>query len=82
MFCRGGTLWPPPQFVLLLLRSLAMREHVTRLDSGARIDRYVSFVNVLNDAVLIDHEGSAVSKTLLFVEDTIVLHNSAFEITE
>jgi len=59
-----------------------MREHVARLDSGARIDGDVSFVNVPNDAFFIDHEGGAISKALLFVEDTIVFNNSAFEITE
>lgn len=59
-----------------------MREHVTRLDGGARIDRDVSFVDVLNEAFLVDHEGGAIPEALLFVEDTIVLNNSAFEVTE
>ncbi len=59
-----------------------MREHVTRFDSGGRIDRHVSFVDVLNNALLIDHESRAISESLLFVEDTIVLNNSAFEVTE
>src|SRR5262245_25553431 len=59
-----------------------MREHVTRFDSGARIDGDVSFVNVPDDTFFIDHEGGTISKALLFVEATIILHHSAFEITE
>lgn len=59
-----------------------MREHVTRLDSGARVDGDVPFVNVSNDAFFIDHEGGAISKALLFVEDAIVFDDSAFEVTE
>jgi len=66
----------------MLGRCLSMREHVTCFDSGARIDGDVSFVDVLNDAVFVDHEGGAVSKTLLFVEDTIVFDDGAFEVTE
>jgi hypothetical protein len=59
-----------------------MREHVTRLYSSARIDRDVSFVNVSNDTFLIDHEGGSIAKALLFVKDTVVFNNSAFEVTE
>jgi hypothetical protein len=57
-------------------------QHVTRLDDRSRIDRDVSFVNVPDDAFFIDQEGGAISKALLFVEDTIVFHDSAFEIAE
>lgn len=35
-----------------------------------------------NDAFFIDQERGAISKTLLLVEDTIILDYSAFEITE
>ena len=59
-----------------------MCEHVTRFDSGCRIDRDISFVDVLNDAVFIDHEGGTIAKALLLVEDTIVLDYGAFEIAE
>ena len=59
-----------------------MSEHVTRLLHAARIDSYITFVDVANDAFLIDHKGCAISKTLLLVEDSIVLHYRALEITE
>ena len=59
-----------------------MLEHVTRVDNRGRIDRDVSFVDVLDDSLLIDHESSAISEALFFVEDAIVFHYSAFEITE
>src|SRR6476620_2801821 len=59
-----------------------MLEHVTRVDNSRRIDRDVSFVDVLNDSFFIDHEGGAISKALFFVEDAIVSNDSAFEIAE
>ena len=59
-----------------------MLEHVARVDNGGRIDRDVSFIDVLNDSVFIDHESSAISEALFFVKDAIVFDHSAFEITE
>ena len=59
-----------------------MLKHVTRVDNRRRIDRDVSFVDVLNDAFFIDYEGGTVSETLLFVEDAVVFDDSTFEITE
>ena len=59
-----------------------MLKHVTRLHYRRWIDGDVSFVDVLDDAFLIDQERGAVSKTLLLVEDTISLHYRAFEIAE
>ena len=57
-------------------------EHVARVDNGGRIDRDVSFIDVLNDSVFIDHKSCAISEALFFVEDAIVFDHSAFEITE
>jgi hypothetical protein len=57
-------------------------EHVTRVDDSRRIDRDVSFVDVLNDSFFIDYEGGAISKALFFVEDAIVFDDSAFEVAE
>ena len=59
-----------------------MLEHVTRLDNSSRIDCGISFVDVANDAFFIDQESGAISKALLFVEDTIIPDYSAFEIAE
>ena len=59
-----------------------MLENVTRVDNSGRIDRDVSFVDVLDDSLLIDHESSAISEALLFVEDPVVFHNCSFEIAE
>jgi hypothetical protein len=59
-----------------------MCEHVTRFDSRGWIDCDVSFVDVLDDAVFINHEGGAIAEALLLVKDTIVLDYSPFEITE
>ena len=59
-----------------------MLKHVTRLHYRRWIDGDVSFVDVLDDAFLIDQERGAVSKTLLLVKDTISLHYRAFEIAQ
>ena len=59
-----------------------MLQDVTCVNDRRWIDRDVSFVDVLNDSFFIDHEGSAVTETLLFVEDAVVFDDSAFEVTE
>jgi hypothetical protein len=59
-----------------------MLEDVTGINDSGRIDRHVSFVNMLDDAFFIDQEGGAISKALLLVEDAIVFNDSAFEIAE
>lgn len=59
-----------------------MLEHVTRIDNSGRIDCGISFVDVAYDAFFIDQESGAISKALLFIEDTIILNYSAFEIAQ
>ncbi len=59
-----------------------MLQHVTSINNGGWIDRDVSFVDVLNDAFFIDHEGGPIAEALLFVEDAIILDDGAFEIAE
>ena len=66
----------------VLLRRLLTIEHVTRFYRGSWIDGDVSFVNVPNDALFIDHEGGAIAKTLLLVEHAVVFDDGAFEIAE
>jgi hypothetical protein len=68
--------------LLFLLRRLLMLEHVTCIHDGGRIDGDVSFVDLLDDAFLIDQERGAVSKALLLVKDTISFDYCAFEIAE
>ena len=59
-----------------------MHEHVAGVCHAGWIDCGVSFVNVANDSIFIDHESRAISKALFFVKDAIVLDHSAFEIAE
>ena len=59
-----------------------MRQRVTRVYCRSRIDCDISFVNVPDDAVFIDHKRCAISKALLLVKDTIILNDCAFEIAE
>ena len=78
----GCTEKPNRRVALRLLRCFATHEHVTGVDHARGIDCDVPFVDVLNDAFFIDHEGGAIAKPLFLVKDAIVLHNSALEITE
>jgi len=59
-----------------------MCERVARVSGARRIYGGVSFLNVPNDAFLIDHEGGPIAEALFLVEDTIILDHSAFEIAE
>ncbi len=63
-------------------RRLLTLEHVASFYNSAWIDRDVTFVDVSNNSFFIDQESGAISKALLLVEDTIVFHDSAFEIAE
>ena len=65
-----------------LLRRLLTLEHVALLHNRSRIDGDVSFVDVPDDAFLIDQERGAISEALLLVKDTISLDYCAFEIAE
>ena len=64
------------------MRRLPVLQHVTGINNGGRVDRHVSFVDVLNDAFFIDQEGGPIAEALLFVEDTIIFDDGAFEIAE
>ena len=59
-----------------------MHEHVARICNLGGIDGFVSFVDMLDDAFLVDYEGGAISEALLFVEDAIIFDDGAFEIAE
>ncbi len=59
-----------------------MRQHVACFRGAGRIDRHVTFVDVLNDPVFVDDKRCAITKALFFIKDSIVLHNSPFEIAE
>ena len=67
---------------MFLLRRLLMLENVTRVHNRSRIDGDISFVDLLNDAFLVDEEGGAIAKALCFVEDAVVFNYCAFEIAE
>ena len=59
-----------------------MLQHVTCVNNSSRVDRNVSFVDMLNDAFFVDQEGGPIAEALLFVEDTIIFDDGAFEIAE
>ena len=59
-----------------------MRQDIARVFCSRRVDRHAAFVDMLNDAVLIDHERRAISVAAFFVEDAVVFHDRAFEIAE
>jgi hypothetical protein len=59
-----------------------VHQDVAGIDYARRIDRCVSFVNVLNDACFVDYEGGTIAEALLLVEDTIVFDDGTLEIAE
>ena len=59
-----------------------MRDDIACGGGAGWIYGHAAFVDMLNDPVFVDHEGGAIPKALLFVEDAIVLHDGAFEIAE
>jgi hypothetical protein len=58
-----------------------MRQDVAGFGGTARIQSFAAFINVLDDSVLIDDEGGAIPKPLIFVKDPVVLYDCPFEIT-
>src|SRR5437870_9670798 len=66
----------------LLLRRLLVRQDVACILGARRIDSFAAFFDMLDDSVLVDHEGGAIAVPALFVEDAVVLHDRSFEITQ
>ena len=61
---------------------LLVRQYVASFRGGSRIDCYISLIDVLNDAILVDDKCGSIAEALFFVEDSVIFHNSSFEITE
>jgi len=59
-----------------------MRQNVAGVFCRSRIDSDVTFVDVLNNSVLVDHEGGAISEALVFIVEAIILYDCAFEIAQ
>ena len=59
-----------------------MRQYVACFGSGGGIDRYVPFIDVLNDTVLIDYKRSTIPKALRFIENAVVPDYRSFEIAQ
>ena len=59
-----------------------MSQYVACFGSGGGIDRYVPFIDVLNDTVLIDYKGSTIPKALRFIENAVVPDYRSFEIAQ
>lgn len=57
-----------------------MRQDIARFRRARWVDSGISLFDVPNNSLFIDYKRSAVTKTLLFVEDPIVLNDRAFEI--
>jgi len=67
---------------LELVCGFFMHQHVACFGGGGWINRYISFVDVLNDPILIYYKCSSVAEALFFVEDPVVFHHGSFEIAE
>ncbi len=57
-----------------------MRQDVAGVGGAVGIQSFAAFIDALDDPFLIDHKRGAVSKLLLLVKDSIVLHDSSFEV--
>jgi len=57
-----------------------MRQDVAGILGGGRINGHVAFVNVLDIAVLVDHERGAIAVATLFVKNSVILNDCAFEV--
>ena len=60
---------------LPLLRGFFVRQDVAGVHGTGWVNRLVAFLNVLNDSVLVDHEGRAISIAAFFAENAVVLHD-------
>lgn len=59
-----------------------MRQYVAGFGGRSRINRYISFIDVLNDAVFVDDKCGSIAEALFFIENSVVFHDSSLEITE
>ena len=59
-----------------------MREDVASVGGSSWINRYISFIDVLNDSILVYYKCSAIAEALFFVEDSVIFHHGSFEIAE
>ncbi len=66
----------------VLLRYFLVCQDIAGILGAGWIDRHVTFVDVLDDPVFVDHKGGAVSIATLFVKEPVVFHDCSFEIAE
>ena len=66
----------------LLLRRLLVRQDVACIFGARRIYSFAAFFDMLDDSVLVDHERCPIAVAALFIEDAVVFHHCAFEITQ
>ena len=59
-----------------------MRQYIAGVLDAGRIDRYITFVDVTDNAFLINQESRTISEALLFIEDSVIPYECAFEIAE
>ena len=59
-----------------------MRQYVACFGGSSRINRYISFIDVLNDAVFVDDKCGSIAETLFFIKNSVVFNDSTLEITQ
>jgi len=77
-FYRG----PANTFGVTSVRRLLTHEDVATVSCSRWINRYISFIDVLNDPILIYYKCGSISEPLFFVEDAVLFHHGSFEIAE
>jgi hypothetical protein len=61
---------------------LFAHEYVACVGGCSRINRHISLIDVLNDAVLVDNKCGPIAEALFFIKDSVVFHYGSLEITE
>jgi hypothetical protein len=59
-----------------------MRQYVAGVGGGGWIDRHAAFIDVSNDAVLVDDERGSIAEALFFIKNSVILHHGSLKITE
>ena len=59
-----------------------MLQYVACFGGSSRINRHISFIDVLNDAVFVDDKCGSIAEALLFIKNPVVFYNGSLEITE
>ena len=59
-----------------------MHQYIASFGCCSWIDCHISFIDVLNDSILVDDKGGSIAKALFFVKDPVIFYDRSFEIAK